>query len=106
MKIQVCTGKACREKFSNYILKRLENDKENFKLDHLIVETCTCQKKCDEAPVVVIDGKIEVKMTGIKASKLIMEKIKWKQKRLWAEAKKEFHREDSESDLENMYIGK
>jgi len=76
MKVQVCTGKTCREKFSNYILKRLENDKENFKLDHLIIETCACQKKCEEAPIIIIDGKIEVRMTGIKASKLIMERVK------------------------------
>lgn len=105
MKLQVCMGKSCKEKFGEYILKRLENDKKNYHLDNVIIETCTCQWKCNEAPVIVIDGKIEVRMTGIKASKILMEKIKGKHKKI-SESKKELHREDTDNDLENMYIGK
>jgi hypothetical protein len=44
-------------------------------------------------------------MTGIKASKILMEKIKGKHKKI-SESKKELHREDTDNDLENMYIGK
>lgn len=31
MKVQVCTGKSCKGRFSNYIITRIENDKKFYK---------------------------------------------------------------------------
>jgi NADH:ubiquinone oxidoreductase subunit E len=42
MKIQVCTGRSCKSRFSEYILKRLEADKEKFELQNIDAEVCAC----------------------------------------------------------------
>lgn len=72
MKIQVCRGKTCSERFSEYILKRLESDKELFHLDNIIIEACPCTGNCQKWPNIVIDGKIEHGMNPIKASKIVV----------------------------------
>lgn len=46
MKIQVCTGKKCKQRWSEYILERLKNDKEFYKLNSLIIEECGCKNNC------------------------------------------------------------
>lgn len=81
MKIQVCNGKTCSERYSSYILKRIESDKQMFELDNLIVENCPCTGNCQKWPNVVIDGKVEHYMNPIKASKIIMNAQKQKKKK-------------------------
>lgn len=77
MKIQVCMGKSCKWKYSEYILQRLERDKERFNLNNVIITTCTCLWKCEKWPSVMFDKHIEWHMTPTKASKMLMNKIGW-----------------------------
>jgi hypothetical protein len=42
MIVKVCKGKTCMDRFSEYIITRLENDKEFYKKDNLIIEDCKC----------------------------------------------------------------
>ncbi|MDD5770102.1 MAG: (2Fe-2S) ferredoxin domain-containing protein [Candidatus Gracilibacteria bacterium] len=75
MKIQVCTGKSCKLKFSEYIIKRISQDKEKFNLHNITLETCPCQGRCKEGPIVLVDGKAEIYSDPIKISKMIFDKI-------------------------------
>lgn len=77
MKVQVCMGKSCKEKYSEYILKRLERDKERFNLTNVIITTCACIDGCKKWPNVMFDKHIEWNMTPTKASKMMMNKISW-----------------------------
>lgn len=76
MKIQVCTGKSCKSKFSEYIIKRIQGDKERFNLENVNIETCPCLWECKQWPNVLIDGKRESYSDPIKISKIILEKTK------------------------------
>lgn len=105
MKIQVCTGKKCKQRWSEYILERLKNDKEFYKLNSLIIEECGCKNNCKNWPIVIVDGKEETHMNGVKASKILLDKMKWKGKK--EKGKRNFHHEESSwNDLENIYLGK
>lgn len=77
MKIQVCMGKSCKERYSEYILQRLERDKERFNLNNVIITTCACLDNCKKWPNVIFDKHIEGNMTPTKASKMMMNKIGW-----------------------------
>lgn len=77
MKIQVCMWKSCKEKYSEYILQRLERDKERFNLNNVIITTCSCLWKCDKWPSVMFDKHIEWHMSPTKASRMMMNKISW-----------------------------
>lgn len=81
MKIQICTGKNCKSRFSEYILKRLESDIEMFQLKNIDVQTSPCMWHCEKWPNMKIDGKITHYNDPIKASKLMMEKNKQKPKK-------------------------
>lgn len=76
MKIQVCTWKSCKGRFSEYILKRIASDIEKFKLENITYENCPCQWQCDKWPNVIVDGKIENYCDPIKISKMMLEKAK------------------------------
>lgn len=76
MKIQVCTGKSCKSKFSEYIIKRLQSDTEKFKLENVTIETCPCLWDCKIWPNVIVDGKKENYCDPIKISKIMLEKVK------------------------------
>lgn len=76
MKIQVCTWKSCKSRFSEYIIKRIEWDKVRFNLENVNVETCPCQWNCKEWPTVIIDGKKESYCDPLKVSKIMFDKIK------------------------------
>ena len=75
MKIQVCTGKSCKSRFSEYILKRLAWDIEKFQLDNIQTEVCACLWQCKMWPNVILDGKTEHYSDPAKISKLMFEKI-------------------------------
>jgi len=75
MKIQVCTGKMCKSRFSEYIIKRIESDIEKFKIQNISLEACPCLWSCKTWPNVVIDWKIEKYCEWAKISKIILDKI-------------------------------
>lgn len=76
MKIQVCTWKSCKGKFSEYIIKRINWDIEKFHLDNVSIESCPCLGDCKSWPNVIIDSKKENFCDPIKVSKIMFEKIK------------------------------
>lgn len=47
----VCTGRKCRERQSEYILKRLKNDQIAYAAD-IDIEELSCQGNCQNAPIV------------------------------------------------------
>lgn len=108
MKIQVCTGKICKERYSEYIQARLERDKEFFSLDNLIIEQCTCLWACKEWPNMLVDGKLEIHCNPIKASKIALQS-KQKSKK-WFVTLEEKQRTSSRSfseessSEENIYL--
>lgn len=76
MKIRVCRWKSCSEKFSNYIITRIENDKKRFNLKDIEIEETLCMWKCSEWPNVFIDNEFHNKCNPLKISELIFKKIK------------------------------
>ncbi len=88
MKIQVCTWKMCKSRFSEYIFKRVEGDIQKFALENITLETCPCQWQCKSWPNVIVDGKLENYSDPIKISKIIFDKIK--------------QRKNSKNDHENI----
>ncbi len=80
MKIQVCTGRSCKWKFSEYILKRIESDKDKFQLQNIETEVCACLWQCKSWPNVVIDSKIENYNDPAKVSKMMFDKINQRKK--------------------------
>ena len=74
MKVQVCTWKMCSERFSSYIIERLEKDKDFFKLENLQVESCMCTGNCKNGPVALFDGDIQLRTNPIQASEI----ARWK----------------------------
>lgn len=48
MKIQVCSGKSCSERFSEYIIDRLENDVKKFELEDMEVMKSPCMGNCQK----------------------------------------------------------
>ena len=77
MKIQVCMWNWCKKRYSEYILKRLENDVERFDMKNVNLSTCACCWKCEEWPVVKFDKRTETAMDPIKASNMMLH---WRQK--------------------------
>ena len=80
MKVQVCTWKTCTERFSEYILARLENDEKFYNKKNVIVESCMCLWQCKKWPNVVVDGTIYNNMNPSKASELVYNSKKKKKK--------------------------
>jgi NADH:ubiquinone oxidoreductase subunit E len=80
MKVQVCHGRTCTEKFCKYINTRLENDKVKFWLDNLNIEDSKCMGECKKWPNIKIDGTIHNYMNPAKAAELIQPKSKKKKK--------------------------
>ncbi len=81
MKVEVCTGRTCKSRFSGYILTRLENDKKNLNLKKLILHECPCTGNCKKWPNVIFDGKKEEYMNPAKASKIVLDTLNPKPKK-------------------------
>ncbi len=77
MKVQVCHGKTCSERFCEYINTRLENDKKKFNLN-IEVENSPCMWQCKRGPNVKIEWEIHNYMNPAKAAELIKPKSKKK----------------------------
>ncbi len=80
MKVKVCTWKGCKEKFSEYILTRLKNDKEFYKKDALIIEEFKCMWDCKSGPNMIVDKNIHTHVTPAKASEIVFNTNKKKKK--------------------------
>lgn len=76
MKVQVCTWKTCKSKFSNYIITRLENDKQKFDLSSLIIEESPCMWNCKKAPNAIFGKQKEEYVNPSKASKKVFDSLK------------------------------
>ncbi len=76
MEVKVCTWKMCSERWSEYILKRLENDKKTFNLDKLDIQTSLCMWWCKQWPNVVIWNEKFDRMNPLKTSDLLFKKLK------------------------------
>jgi NADH:ubiquinone oxidoreductase subunit E len=78
--LRVCTGRSCRERFSAYVVARLENDRTKFfPQEDIEIGTCLCRNRCEESPVIETDDGLYTRMNPIAASQLMS--------RLVAEAK-------------------
>lgn len=76
MKVQVCTERSCKSKFSSYIITRLENDIQKFDLKDLKVQESWCMGNCKKSPNVMFDTERQEYMTPVKASKKALDSIK------------------------------
>lgn len=76
MKIKICNWNSCKQKFSEYILKRLENDKEKLNLENLELEKSPCIWKCEFWINVSINWEIFSWQNPIKTSQLVIKKYK------------------------------
>ena len=103
MKIQVCMWKSCKERYSEYILQRLERDKERFSLNNVIITTCACLDNCKKWPNVVFDKHIEGNMTPTKASKMMMNKIWWSKPKKKENKDDKTSKEHTEETIEDFY---
>ncbi len=81
MKVQVCTWKWCKSKFSEYILTRLKNDKEFYKKDSLIIDEFQCMGNCENGPNIIIDKDIHPHMTPALASEKVFNSNNKKKKK-------------------------
>lgn len=76
MKVQVCTGKSCKGRFSNYIITRIENDKKFYKdwKDIEVIEE-TCMGHCKKWPNIKIKNQAINYCSPAKASEIILKHI-------------------------------
>ena len=74
MKIQVCMWNWCKKRYSEYILKRLENDVERFDMNNVNLSTCACCWKCEEWPVVKFAKRTESEVS-ISSVKTLMQNM-------------------------------
>jgi NADH:ubiquinone oxidoreductase subunit E len=81
MKVQVCHGRTCTERFCEYINTRLENDVEKFKLGQVELEDSLCMGYCKKWPNIKIDGEVHHYVNPVKAAELIQPKPKKKVKK-------------------------
>jgi len=80
MKVQVCKWKTCTERFREYVVTRLENDKKFLNKENVIIEDCMCLWQCKSWPNIVIDGQIHNYAAPAKASELVFSPKKKKKK--------------------------
>ena len=80
MKIKVCMWSACKDRFSEYIITRLKNDKQIFNIDDLIIEESLCMWECKKWPNINVDWNIYNYITPVKASEFVFYKNKKKKK--------------------------
>jgi len=81
MKIKVCVWNTCKDKFSEYIITRLKNDKERFNLNDLVIEESLCMWECKKWPNIKVDGNIHNYINPAKASEFAFHKNKKKKKK-------------------------
>ena len=80
IKVQVCCWKACKENFSEYIVKRLEWDIERLNLNNIEIEKTMCMGMgmCTKWPNVKVDGEI---MNYCEPAKVSDRVVNWPKKK-------------------------
>ncbi len=76
MEVKVCTWKICSGRFSEYILKRLENDKKNFNLKNVEITESPCMWWCKSWPNIIIQDEKITNMNPLKANNILFKKLK------------------------------
>lgn len=76
MKVKVCMWNSCKNRFANYVVERLMNDKERFNLEKVEIEEVECLGMCDQWPIVKIDKQVLTYATPIKANEMLFKKLK------------------------------
>lgn len=89
MKVQVCTGKSCKARFSNYIITRIENDKK-FYSDWKEVEVIEekCMGNCKKGPNIKLKNQIINYASPAKTSEILIKHIAEENKKKHTKQKK------------------
>jgi NADH:ubiquinone oxidoreductase subunit E len=71
MKVQVCQGKSCKDRFSKYIITRLENDTKFYQWKNVEVIEEMCMNHCKKWPNIKIKNQVINYTNPAKASELV-----------------------------------
>ncbi len=71
MHIQVCTGKSCSGRFSNYIITRLKNDEKFYDRKDMKISESGCMWNCKKAPNIKIANQSHEYVSPARASELV-----------------------------------
>lgn len=87
--VKICKGRSCSDRGSDYIEKRLIADKDFYRYseDDVAIETCSCQDKCKEWPIVIFNNDVQTYHNPVKASEMLKKKIEEARKRLQSKNK-------------------
>ncbi|MCP4522649.1 MAG: (2Fe-2S) ferredoxin domain-containing protein [Candidatus Gracilibacteria bacterium] len=80
MKIEICHGKSCSERFCKYINTRLENDIDKFQLKNIELIDAKCMGMCKKGPNIKVNGEVHNYMNPAKAAEAFKPKPKKKKK--------------------------
>ena len=81
--VRICTGRACSERYSAFIEKRLDADRAFYHYDEDVeLENCLCQGRCKEWPTVVFGSDVHVGQNPVKSSEILRRKVDEARKRL------------------------
>jgi NADH:ubiquinone oxidoreductase subunit E len=75
MKIKICMWPACKAKFNEYIVKRINNDIKFYWLENIEIEETSCMWLCDKWPNVKIDNDHINYANPLKISDLMLKKL-------------------------------
>lgn len=81
MKIKVCSWKACKSNFSEYITRRIKWDVERLNLKNIEIEETMCMGMCAKWPNVKIDGEMNNYVEPAKISDRVVNWPKKKKKK-------------------------
>ena len=77
--IQVCTGKACSGRFSEYIKTRLESDKKFYNMPNIDVVNCPCTGNCKVGPCAIFGNEeVSIHVDPARASAAMVDMFKKK----------------------------
>ncbi len=81
--VKVCTGRACSDRHSPYIEKRLRADVDFYGYgSDVVIETCLCQGRCKEGPTVVFQNDVQTYQNPVKSSEILRKKVaEWKKRK-------------------------
>lgn len=88
MKVQVCTGKSCRERFSKYVIQRLENDTKFYNWESVEIMECACMDHCKKWPNIKIKNQVYNYTSPAKASEIVLAGLKEEFQKKWSKKKK------------------
>ena len=72
---------SCKDRFAEYIITRLKNDKERFNLGNLEIEESLCMWECKKWPNINVDWNIHNYMNPAKSSEFLFWWVKKKKKK-------------------------